>query len=93
MMDLLCPICQEETELDPVELEGAEVIECEECGGEFPFTLVDGKILLGPEVDGWTGEEVEDETPPDPNEICGECGEHIDACQCEDAEEEDEGDA
>jgi predicted nucleic acid-binding Zn ribbon protein len=93
MSDLLCPICGDETEVDQGELEGAEVIECEECGAEFPFTIVDGKIFLGPEVDGWdgsTGEAIliEDE---DAETICEGCGQEIHACDCDN--EGDEGDA
>lgn len=55
MIDLTCTICGDETEVDQDDLKDAEVIQCEECGAEFPFTIVDGKIFLGPEVDGWDG--------------------------------------
>jgi len=91
MIDLTCTVCGDETEVDQSDLDGAEVIECEECGAEFPFTIIDGKIFLGPEVDGWDGSTGEVEADDDGEPICEECGQEIHACDCED--EGDEGDA
>lgn len=84
MIDLICPICKDETEVDPAELAGVDVIECEECGAEFPFTLVDGALVLGPEVDGWTP------SADDEEEVCDDCNLPIEECECDGEEDDDD---
>lgn len=47
MIDMVCPECGDECEIDETELSGAESIECEECGAEFAYTMKDGALVLG----------------------------------------------
>lgn len=74
MIDMICPECGDECEIDETELSGAESIECEDCGAEFAYTMKDGALVLGEvlkegedfeddgEVEGFDEEEEDDDT-------------------------------
>ncbi len=76
MIDMVCPYCEDECEIDPAELEDAECVECDGCGTEFAFTYVGGVFALG--------EELPDERPDAEIEEVGEEGDFDDESELED---------
>lgn len=51
LIDLTCPECGEETEIDTAELEDCATIGCPECEAEFPFELTGNTLILGTALD------------------------------------------
>ncbi len=92
MIDLVCPECGDEMEIDPADLEGAESIGCEACDAEIAFTMVGGIPVLGevlePGVDicDDCNELIADCICTGDVDTCDECGELIDDCTCPDDE-------
>ncbi len=57
MIDMVCPECGEDNEIDPADLLDSDCVTCEECETDFEFTYEGGKFVLGEALE----EEPEDE--------------------------------